>query len=79
AKYLFATIQTLSQEDLLKSLAPAEFDFVLIDEAHRTAAPSYHRVLNHLEPKFLLGMTATPERMDNENVFEIFDYNLAYE
>lgn len=79
AKYLFATIQTLSQEDLLKSLDPAEFDFVLIDEAHRTAAPSYQRVLNHLEPKFLLGMTATPERMDKENVFEIFDYNLAYE
>lgn len=79
AKYLFATVQTLSQDELLKTIDPAEFDFILIDEAHRSAAPSYQKILNYLEPQFCLGLTATPERMDKENIFEIYDYNLAYE
>lgn len=79
AKYLFATVQTLSQDELLKTIDPAEFDFILIDEAHRSAAPSYQKILNYLQPQFCLGLTATPERMDKENIFEIYDYNLAYE
>lgn len=79
AKYLFATVQTMSQDNLLKKLDPHEFDYILIDEAHRTAAPSYQKILNYFKPKFWLGMTATPERMDEQNIYEIFDYNLAYE
>ena len=51
----------------------------MIDEAHRAAAPSYQRILNHFMPQFWLGMTATPERMDNQDVFKLFDYHLAYE
>ena len=78
-KYVFATVQTLSQPDVLASLAEDEFDYILIDEAHRAAAPSYQKVLAHFKPEFLLGMTATPERMDEQNVYQIFDYNLAYE
>lgn len=78
-KYLFATIQTLNQPEMLKSLAKDEFDYILIDEAHRAAAPSYQKILNYFHPEFLLGMTATPERMDEQNVYQIFDYNLAYE
>ncbi len=72
-------MQTLSQPDILKQLKPDEFDYVLIDEAHRVAAPSYQQILAHFQPQFLLGMTATPERMDEQNVYQIFDYNLAYE
>ncbi|WP_302117772.1 DUF3427 domain-containing protein [uncultured Limosilactobacillus sp.] len=79
AKYLFATVQTLSQQSILDSLKPTEFDYILIDEAHRAAAPSYQRVLNHFTPRFWLGMTATPERMDSQDVFKLFDYHLAYE
>ncbi len=79
AKYLFATIQSFSRPEVLGDFAPAAFDHVIIDEAHRAAAPTYQRVLNHLQPKFLLGMTATPERTDESNVFEIFDYNVPYE
>lgn len=79
AKYLFATIQTLSQQSVLAELEATEFDYILIDEAHRAAAPSYQRILNHFSPQFWLGMTATPERMDNQDVFKIFDYHLAYE
>lgn len=78
-KYLFATIQTLSQDDVLKSFKPDEFDYILIDEAHRAAAPSYQKIIKYFKPQFLLGMTATPERSDEQNVYQIFDYNLAYD
>lgn len=78
-KYLFGTVQTVSQEQMLGQLDPKEFDYILIDEAHRVAAPTYKKILNHFAPKFLLGMTATPERMDKQNIYEIFDYHLAYE
>ena len=78
-KYLFGTVQTVSQEQILEQLDPEEFDYILIDEAHRVAAPTYQKILNHFAPKFLLGMTATPERMDKQNIYEIFDYHLAYE
>lgn len=64
---------------MLDDLVRNEFDYILIDEAHRTAAPSYQKIINYFQPKFLLGMTATPERMDEQNVYQIFDYNLAYE
>ncbi|GAA3630246.1 DEAD/DEAH box helicase [Lactobacillus hamsteri] len=78
-KYLFATVQTLSQDKILEQLPADYFDYILIDEAHRAAAPSYQKILCHFKPKFLLGMTATPERMDEQDVYKIFDYNLAYE
>ncbi len=79
AKYLFATVQTLSDPQILRQFSPTSFDYVLIDEAHRAAAPSYLKILRYLKPKFCLGMTATPERMDQQDVYRLFDYNLAYE
>lgn len=79
SKYLFATVQTLSQQYVLDEFRPDTFDYIVIDEAHRSAAESYVRILNHFEPEFLLGMTATPERTDGFNVFELFDYNVPYE
>lgn len=79
AKYLFATIQTLAKDEWLHQLNPAEFDYILVDEAHRAGAVSYQKVLNYFKPKFLLGMTATPERMDDFNLYEMFDYQIAYE
>ncbi|MBA1392543.1 DUF3427 domain-containing protein, partial [Lactobacillus sp. XV13L] len=72
-------VQTLSQDDLLRSLPADEFDYILIDEAHRAAAPSYQKVFAKFTPRFWLGMTATPERMDDQDVYRLFDYNLAYE
>jgi superfamily II DNA or RNA helicase/HKD family nuclease len=78
-RYVFATIQSLSHPEVLKNLAPDTFDYVLIDEVHRAGAESYRRVIEHLKPAFLLGMTATPERTDDFNVFELFNYNVAYE
>ncbi|MGO1497615.1 DEAD/DEAH box helicase [Agrococcus casei] len=78
-KYVFASIQTLSKEETLRGIAPDAFDYMLVDEVHRSGASSYRKVLDHFTPDFLLGMTATPERTDGFNVFELFDYNVPYE
>lgn len=79
AKYLFATIQTLSKDDIYNNFDQNHFDYIVYDEAHRSAAKSYQKVFNYFSPDFTLGMTATPERTDNLNIFEMFDYNIAYE
>ncbi|MCC7667676.1 DUF3427 domain-containing protein [Liquorilactobacillus satsumensis] len=79
AKYLFATIQTLSKQAVLAQFSRTEFDYLLLDEAHRAGAQSYRRVLKYFQPLFCMGMTATPERTDDFSIYELFDYNLAYE
>lgn len=79
SKYLFATVQTLAQENVLSQFATDAFDYIVVDEAHRAAADTYRRFLEYFQPEFLLGMTATPERTDGFNVFELFDYNVPYE
>lgn len=78
-RYVFATVQTLSQDRVLEDIDPEAFDYILIDEVHRAGASSFQKVIDHFKPDFLLGMTATPERTDGQNVFEIFDYNVPYE
>lgn len=79
ARYLFATIQTISKRDVLQQFDREAFDYILIDEVHKAGAESYLRVINHFQPAFLMGMTATPERTDDFNIYELFDYNIAYE
>lgn len=79
ARYLFATVQTISRDPYLQQFTKDHFDYILIDEVHRAGAESYLKIMNYFEPQFLLGMTATPERTDNFNIFELFDYNVAYE
>lgn len=78
-RYVFATIQTLSQPRVLDQFLPDSFDYVIIDEAHRAGSATYRRVIDRLTPAFLLGMTATPERTDGFNVFELFDFCVPYE
>ncbi|MBF0775406.1 helicase [Streptococcus azizii] len=78
-KYIFATIQTLSRDEHLQRFASDFFNYILIDEVHKAGAESYKKVMNYFEPDFLLGMTATPERTDGQNIYELFDYNIAYE
>ncbi|GAB3066069.1 DUF3427 domain-containing protein [Salinicoccus sesuvii] len=79
AKYLFATVQTLSREANLNHFNPDDFDYIIIDEAHRSGASTYKKILEYFNPSFLLGMTATPERTDDTEIFSLFDYNIAYE
>lgn len=78
-KYIFATIQTLSRDEHLQRFSPEFFNYILIDEVHKAGAESYKKVMNYFAPDFLLGMTATPERTDGQNIYELFDYNIAYE
>lgn len=75
--YVFATIQTISK--CFHEFEREEFEYLIIDEAHHATSPTYQSVLNYFEPKFTLGMTATPERSDGYNVFDLFDNNVALE
>lgn len=77
--FLFSTVQTISKPKYIDSFKPEHFDYIVIDETHRAAASSYQRVLDYFKPNFLLGMTATPERMDGLDIFKLFDHNIAYE
>jgi len=77
--FLFATVQTISKQSHLEQFDKDYFDYIVIDESHRSGADSYKRLINHFKPSFLLGMTATPERTDGEDIFSLFDHNIAYE
>jgi superfamily II DNA or RNA helicase len=77
--FVFSTVQTISKQSHLDQFDKDHFDYIIIDESHRSGASSYIRLLNHFEPKFLLGMTATPERTDGNDIFSLFDHNIAYE
>lgn len=77
--FVFSTIQTISKANHLDNFSKDHFDYIIIDETHRSGADSYLRLIEHFEPKFLLGMTATPERTDGYDIFRLFDHNIAYE
>ena len=77
--FVFSTIQTISKARHLENFSKDHFDYIIIDETHRSGADSYLRLIDHFEPKFLLGMTATPERTDGNDIFRLFDHNIAYE
>jgi superfamily II DNA or RNA helicase len=76
---LFASKDTLKNPDMLSNFSDKEFDYIIIDEVHHGEAPSYQPIFKHFRPKFLLGMTATPDRMDRKDIFELFDYNKVFE
>lgn len=78
ADFVFASIQKLSRQDDLVDQIEDRFDYVIIDETHHAAASTYQRVLGQLEPRFLLGLTATPERADEADVLGIFDDHIAF-
>jgi superfamily II DNA or RNA helicase len=77
--FVFSTIQTISKLTHLENFAKGHFDYIIIDETHRSGADSYLRLIEYFNPKFLLGMTATPERTDGNDIFQLFDHNIAYE
>tara|TARA_B100000676_G_scaffold280021_1_gene303852 strand:+ start:1932 stop:4853 length:2922 start_codon:yes stop_codon:yes gene_type:complete len=77
--FIFSTIQTISRDHDLKNFDPNHFDYIIIDETHRAGADSYQNLLDYFKPKFLLGMSATPERTDDFDIFETFDNNVCYE
>ncbi|MCR4648928.1 MAG: DEAD/DEAH box helicase, partial [Lachnospiraceae bacterium] len=83
ADFIFAMVQTLNRDEHLLQFDPEHFDAICIDEAHHVPAETYRKILKHFKPKLWLGMTATPDKRDDNiegrNVYEMFNYQIAYE
>lgn len=83
ADYVFATVQTLNRDEHLLQYDKNAFDCIILDEAHHVSADTYQKIMKHFTPKLWLGMTATPDKRDDniegKNVYEIFNYQIAYE
>ena len=81
--YVFAMVQTLSRDEHLYKYRPDEFDCIILDEAHHSSADTYQKIMSYFKPKLWLGMTATPDKRDDDvegrNIYEIFNYQIAYE
>ena len=76
---LFVSVQTLNSRALTEAVSEDFYDFIIVDEFHHAAAPTYQQLLNYFKPRILLGLTATPERMDGENILRWFDNRIAAE
>ena len=83
ADYVFATVQTLNRDEHLLQYEKDAFDCIILDEAHHVSADTYQKVMKHFKPKLWLGMTATPDKRDDNvegrNIYELFNYQIAYE
>ena len=83
ADFVFATVQTLSKEDSLSRYEKEHWDLIVVDEAHHSSADSYRKIMDYFTPKLWLGMTATPDKRDDNlegrNIYEIFNHQIAYE
>lgn len=83
ADYVFATVQTLNRDEHLLQYDKNSFDCIVLDEAHHVTADTYQKIMKHFSPKLWLGMTATPDKRDDNvagrNVYELFNYQIAYE
>ena len=77
--YLFMSIQTFNSQDWQEKTTPDFYDYIIVDEFHHAAAPTYKKLLSYYNPQILLGLTATPERMDGQNVIEYFNDRIAAE
>ena len=78
ADIVFASVQTLGRQKQIRNFDPASFDYIVMDEFHHAAAATYRRILDHFEPKFLLGLTATPERTDGGDLLGLCGENRVY-
>lgn len=76
---LFVSIQSYNSKKLFEYTTPEFYDFIIVDEFHHAAADSYQRLLKHYEPDILVGLTATPERMDGKDILAYFDHTIAAE
>jgi superfamily II DNA or RNA helicase len=78
-EYVFASVQTLNNRLKENKLTPEYYDYIIVDEVHHISANTYRPIINYFQPKVLLGLTATPERMDGANILEDFCYRIAAE
>ena len=77
---LFASVASLGKEEVLKGkFSPDSFEYIVMDECHHSTADQYQKILDFFHPAYLLGLTATPERMDGRSVYELYDFEVPYE
>ena len=78
---IFASVATLGRPEYLKSefFPPDYFQYLIVDEIHHGVTKQYRNIIDYFKPEFMLGLTATPERMDGRNIYELCDYNVPYE
>ncbi|HWT76611.1 MAG TPA: DEAD/DEAH box helicase [Mobilitalea sp.] len=79
ADYMFSTMQMMAKPEVRERFARDEFEIIIIDEVHRAGAESYHKIMEYFRPKFWLGMTASPDRTDGFDIYELFNHKIAYE
>lgn len=78
--FVFSTSELIGKQSVLECIGPNQFDFIVVDEVHRAESPTYRRILDHFKPRYVLGMSATPERTDDPRaVYDLFDNNVIYE
>lgn len=79
SQVIFASKDTLYREGNIDQFQPDSFEYIIIDEVHHSACTTYRKITDYFRPKYMLGLTATPERQDRADILEIFDYNIYYE
>ena len=79
ASFLFSTMNMMAKEHIREQFGPQEYSVIVLDECHRSGAESYQKIIGYFHPELLLGMSASPERTDNFDVFQLFDHNIACE
>lgn len=77
--YLFLSVQTFNSQDFTEKTTPVFYDYIIVDEFHHAAAPTYQKLLSYYQPQILLGLTATPERMDGKSILPYFNHRIAAE
>ena len=79
ASFLFSTMNMMAKEHIREQFGPKEYSVIVLDECHRSGAESYQKIIGYFHPELLLGMSASPERTDSFDVFQLFDHNIACE
>ena len=77
--YLFLSVQTFNSQGFTEKTTPDLYDYIIVDEFHHAAAPTYQKLLSYYQPQILLGLTATPERMDGKSILPYFNHRIAAE
>ena len=79
ARFLFSTMNMMAKPEIMEQFGPSDYSVIVLDECHRSGAASYQRIIEYFKPELLLGMSASPERTDDFDVFSLFDHNIACE
>lgn len=79
AQIIFASKDTLYRDGNIEMFSPDDFGLIIIDEVHHSACTTYRKIIDYFTPKYMVGLTATPERQDRADILELFDYNIYYE